>query len=94
VGINRPGKVNVPPSDNPFGLPSLKRQALARLQPVLTSPDAVSTLMGDEGLPIFFKGKTAASAATADAALATEQAPLYLASLRPPGIKDVAQFFL
>jgi len=94
VGINRPGKVNVPPSDNPFGLPSLKRQALARLQPVLTSPDAVSTLMGDEGLPIFFKGKTAASAATADAALATEQAPLYLASLRPPGIKDVAQEFL
>jgi len=92
--ITRPGKVNVPPSDSPFGLPSVKRQPLPALQRLAApAPDAVRTVMGENGLPIFFQGKTTASPAP-DTALVAALAPLYFASLRPTGIAYAAQEFL
>ena len=91
--ISRPGKFNVPPSDNPFGLPSVKRQPASSFQPVSTD-DAVRLVYDDNGLPILFQGKTTASNAAADAALASEQASLYFASLQPPGVKVPTEEFL
>lgn len=91
--ISRPGKFNVPPSDNPFGLPSEKRQPMSPFQPV-SAPDAVRLVYDDNGLPILFQGKTTASNAAADAALASEQASLYFASLQPPGVKVPTEEFL
>lgn len=92
--ISRPDKFNVPPSDNPFGLPSTKRHPMPAFRPVPAEDDVVRMTYGDTGLPILFQGKTAASQAAADAALAAEQAALYFASLQPPGVKVPTQEFL
>ncbi len=62
-------------------------------QPV-SAPDAVRLVYDDNGLPILFQGKTTASNAAADAALASEQASLYFASLQPPGVKVPTEEFL
>ncbi|HMX39669.1 MAG TPA: M4 family metallopeptidase, partial [Saprospiraceae bacterium] len=91
--IARPGNVNVPPFDSPFDMQQGERQPLPPFQRAQRPAD-IRTEIGDQGLPIFFQGKTAASAASADAALAAEQALAYFASLSPTGLKDVAQEFL
>ncbi len=66
---------------------------MSPFQPVSTD-DAVRLVYDDNGLPILFQGKTAASNASADAALASEQASLYFASLQPPGVKVPTEEFL
>lgn len=90
--IARPDKANVPPSGNPFGVPSTKRHPLPTFQPVQAA-EQVRKVYGDTGLPILFLGKTDASDASADAAGAAEQAVQYLASLQPPRVEAPIQEF-
>lgn len=76
----------VPPADNPFGA------AAPDFKPLLTSP-GVKVTMGNEGLPIFFEGTTAASAGPVEEQTAGRAALAYLESLHPPGILDPAVEF-
>jgi len=82
-----PRKSAVPPGENPFGLPRAEYQPIGPLAvPGPLAADAVETVRGENGLPIFFRGSTAA-AQNADASRPVGVRALeYLASLQPVGI--------
>ena len=85
--LNWPGKALVPPASNPFGVASQRPKPMPMLQPSagLKTPE-VSFVRGENGLPIFFEGKTAASGTAAESQSFDERAIGYCASLNPQGI--------
>ncbi len=89
-----PGKAQVPVAANPFGLSQTNYRPIgAFVAPAHTDP-AVETVRGENGLPIFFKGKTAASG-SADADRPMEARALdYLISLQPAGLETPAAEFV
>ena len=89
-----PNKVAVPAAENPFGLPRASYKPLAPLAlSAAPAAESVETVRGENGLPVFFRGKTAASSADAGAA-AGARALNYLASLHPAGILNAAAEFV
>lgn len=92
--VTWPGKAVVPPVDNPFGLPSTVRQPLPALQPVTAGAPAVRITRDQNGMPIFFQGKTDASGNAADTKPLTARAIDYCASLQPSGLVDAATEFV
>jgi bacillolysin len=89
-----PGKAAVPPAENPFGLPRANYKPLAPLA-LSAAPAAenMETVRGENGLPIFFHGQTAASVADAGTPVTT-RALDYLSSLQPAGIANTAAEFV
>lgn len=83
---NRPA---VPAAANPFGVTSPDFKPMGTLTPGAAS---VRVTRGENGLPIFFQGQTAASAA--DGRPAAERALAYLASLPLEGIEQPSQEFV
>ncbi len=85
--IDRPA---VPPAANPFGTGPLDFKTMPALSPI----DAeVRVTRGENGLPIFFQGQTAASGSADDKRAAEERALEYLASLPLEGVdKPAAEF--
>ncbi|MBL7796240.1 MAG: M4 family metallopeptidase [Saprospiraceae bacterium] len=90
-----PRKSSVPPAENPFGLPRANYQPIGPLAaPGQPAADAVETVRGENGLPIFFRGSTDVSQ-NADASRPVGARALdYLASLQPVGIAQPAQEFV
>lgn len=82
-----PGKSAVPPAANPFGLPRANYKPIGPLAvPGPAATENITIERGENGLPIFFRGRTAASeSANANTPVAT-RALAYLASLQPAGI--------
>jgi Zn-dependent metalloprotease len=81
---------SVPPAANVFGLPVQDRQPIA-----FTSMGAsVKTVIGDNGLPILFQGKTAASGSASDNRAVELRAIEYLTSLQPAEIQNPATAFV
>lgn len=88
-----PGKSAVPQAPNPFGL---SRTGYKTQPPLALSPataEDVQTTRGENGLPIFFQGKTAVSEADDAGKTAGERAIDYLASLKPAAIAQPAGEF-
>jgi Zn-dependent metalloprotease len=80
-----PGKSAVPPAANPFGLPRANYKPIGPLAvPGPAATENITIERGENGLPIFFRGRTAASE-SANTPVAT-RALAYLASLQPAGI--------
>ncbi|MEO6759016.1 MAG: M4 family metallopeptidase, partial [Saprospiraceae bacterium] len=79
-------KKKAPLVENPFGLTA------PDFQPQSVSP-GVEVTMGDEGLPIFFAGKTTVTDPVQDERSAGTLALAYLESLQPAGINDPATEF-
>jgi len=90
-----PGKSNVPPAANPFGLPRANYQPVGPLAlPAQPVADNIEITRAENGMPIFFRGRTAASE-SADATKAIgERALDYLASLQPAGIAQPGAEFV
>jgi len=90
-----PRNAAVPPAENPFGLPRTDYRPIGPLAaPGQAAADAVETVRGENGLPIFFRGSTAVSQ-SADASQSIGTRALdYLASLRPVGIVQPAREFV
>ncbi len=85
--LNIPQKAGVPPAENPFGLPVVKRTPLPAFIPQQSGTTApnIKVTRGENGLPILFEGQTGASGETADPKV---DALNYLASLQPAGITE------
>ncbi|MBK7937764.1 MAG: M4 family metallopeptidase [Lewinellaceae bacterium] len=83
--FNLPETPAVPPAENPFGLPSVKRQPLPAFLPAAATAPQVRITRGENGLPIWFEGKTEASAITGDVKAGALN---YIASLQPAGIAE------
>lgn len=83
-------KHQVPADENPFGVQDFKFKTLEKMQ----SPAEIEVLTGEKGLPIFFRGLTAASQPVAGAKPAAARAIDYLVSLRPPALDAPAEEFL
>ncbi len=91
--IIRKAPVSVPDGVRPFGLPQLNYQPIPYMLPVKGNGGAVRRVMGDQGLPIAFYGKTDASFINQDNANEAQQALRYLASLQLEAIKlPLAEF--
>ncbi len=75
----------VPPAENPFNLPAVKRKPLLPFTPASGTTPQVRITRGENGLPILFEGNTDASVVTGDVKAG---ALGYLASLQPPGIAE------
>ena len=88
-----PGKAAVPTVENPFGLPATTRQPLPAFQPVAAGAPAVRLIRADNGMPIFFQGKTDASGTMGDAKPLANRALEYCASLQPPGVDHPTEEF-
>lgn len=88
-----PGKTAVPPAANPFGLPKATYKTLPSPVPTLVADDPIQTTRGENGLPIFIQGKTAASMPDDANKAPGERALDYLASLRPAAIAQPAAEF-
>ena len=84
--VQWPGKAEVPAVENPFGAPAATHQPLPALQPVTPGTPTVRITRGENGLPILFQGKTAASGYSADAKPLTARGLEYCVSLQPAGI--------
>lgn len=85
--LSWPGKAVVPPAANPFGVAAPRPQPMPRLQPLTASEHSkISIVRGENGLPIFFEGKTAASENAGESKPIAEHALEYCASLQPQGI--------
>jgi Zn-dependent metalloprotease len=82
-----PGKSAVPPAANPFGLPRANYKPIGPLAvPGPAATENITIERGENGLPIFFRGRTAVSeSANTNTPVAT-RARAYLASLQPAGI--------
>lgn len=87
-----PPQISVPPAQNPFGLPDLGYQTLARFTPQsgVSAPN-IQITRAKNGMPILFEGKTDVSANISDLKAG---ALGYLASLHPQGITDPAAEFV
>ncbi|MFM9950676.1 MAG: M4 family metallopeptidase [Saprospiraceae bacterium] len=84
---NWPGKAMVPPATNPFGVATQRPKPMPPLQTSAgLKPSEVSVVRGENGLPIFFEGKTAASGTATESQSFDERAVNYCASLNPQGI--------
>jgi Zn-dependent metalloprotease len=92
--VSWPGKGNVPLAENPFGIQASAPRPLPTLVPVREKASAVNITRGENGLPIFFEGKTEASGSIADARPAAERALDYLVSLKIPSVAQPAQEFV
>ena len=95
VQIRRPDGISVPaakPALIPSG--SIQRQPLATFQPTAGSPASVKITRGENGLPIAFRGKTAASGSSDDQRDPGERALQYLASLQPASISEPLNEFV
>ncbi|MFN0037835.1 MAG: M4 family metallopeptidase [Saprospiraceae bacterium] len=97
--ISWPGKAAVPLAANPFGAATPRPKPLPMLQPLQASEvlktSEISIVRGENGLPILFEGKTAASGSASEHKPASERALGYCASLRPQGIvQPEAEFVL
>lgn len=83
-------EIAVPPAENPFGLPAVKRKPLPLFTPVSGTSPQVRVTRGENGMPILFEGATPASAVAGDVKAG---ALGYLASLQPAGIAEpLAEF--
>jgi bacillolysin len=87
--VTWPGKASVPAAENPFNLPPLEFKTM----PALTNKSSVSTYpirteYGENGLPVFFTGKTIVSENAAEDKPVAERAMAYWASLQAPGIRE------
>ncbi|MEO6037811.1 MAG: hypothetical protein ABIQ93_05305, partial [Saprospiraceae bacterium] len=89
-----PGKAAVPAAENPFGAPAVTHQPLPALQRLAAGAPKVRITQGENGMPILFQGKTAASGSSADNKPLAARALEYCASLQPAGIADPAKEFI
>ena len=89
-----PGKAAVPPATNPFGLPKAKYQPIGPLVAPGAPAENIRTVRGENGLPIFFQGKTTASGNADSEKALGERALDYLVSLQPAGLEKAAQEFV
>lgn len=90
-----PGKAPAPTAQNPFGVASKRPQPIPALQPAsLTDRSEISITLGENGLPIFFAGKTEASGTAAESKSMSERALEYCSSLRPQGLVQPNAEFL
>ena len=92
--IQWPGKAAVPAAENPFGAPSATHQPLPAFQPVTPGTPTVRVVRGENGLPILFQGKTAASGSAAETKPVSARAVEYCASLQPAGILHPEEEFI
>jgi len=88
-----PGKAAVPVVENPFGLPSVRMKPLPPLPANRPASENVRIVQGENGLPIFFSGQTAASVSSAEYKTPAMRAVEYFASLNPAGIRKPAAEF-
>ncbi len=88
-----PGKSTVPPASNPFGLPRANYKPLPAQSLIPAAEAQIQTTRGENGLPIFFQGKTAASVPDDAGKTTGERALDYLASLKPAAIAQPAAEF-
>ena len=85
--LNWPGKAAAPPAYKPFNVATARPQPMAPLQiPQASGTSGVSIQRAENGLPIFFEGKTEASGSAAENKPLAERALDYCASLAPQGI--------
>lgn len=89
-----PGKATVPMVANPFGLEKANYQPIGPLVAPATPVQSVRIERGENGLPIFFRGKTAASGTANTEKAIGERALDYLVSLQPAGVVEPAQEFV
>ncbi len=89
-----PGKFAVPPAANPFGLPQAKYKPIGATPAPATPVENIRTVRAENGLPIFFEGKTTASGSAESEESAETRAIAYLASLKPTGIETPAAEFV
>ena len=92
--VKWPGKAAVPTAENPFGAPAVTHQPLPALQHIAPGLPTVRITRGENGMPILFQGKTAASGTSADTKPMAARAVDYCASLQPAGIVDPAAEFM
>lgn len=92
--ISWPGKAVVPMAPNPFGVATPRATPLTALQTsAVSAPASVALVRGENGLPIFFEGKTSASGTAAESKPMGQRALEYCASLQPQGIaQPIAEF--
>jgi Zn-dependent metalloprotease len=85
--LNWPGKAAAPPAYKPFNVATARPQPMAPLQiPQASGTSGVFIQRAENGLPIFFEGKTEASGNAAENKPMAERALDYCASLAPLGI--------
>lgn len=90
-----PSKVVAPSASNPFNVATQRPKAMPTLQPnTVSTPSTVSMVRGENGLPIFFEGKTAASGSATESKPMGERAMAYCASLQPAGLTQPATEFV
>lgn len=92
--LNWPGKAAAPPATNPFGVATSRPKPMAPLQTSMgLKTSEVSILRAENGMPIFFEGKTGDSGTSAESKPMAERALDYCASLSPQGIaQPIAEF--
>lgn len=91
--INWPGKA-VPPANNPFYVTAPRFKPAGPLTPISAVSDGnISVKRAENGLPMFFEGKTAASGSMAESKPMDQRALEYCASLQPQSIAQPAQEF-
>ncbi len=89
------GKAAAPPATNPFGVATERPKPMPTLQPSSLSVHSdVSITRGENGLPIYFEGKTEASGSAAESKPVGVRALDYCISLHPQGIDQPAAEFV
>ncbi len=86
--LRRYDKVVVPAVENPFGQVKANFKTLAPLQKAGIVDPTIQITKGENGLPIVFRGKTAASGDGTESKPLAERAIDYVASLNPVAIKE------
>ncbi|MBC7776016.1 MAG: peptidase M4 family protein [Phycisphaerae bacterium] len=95
VRFNWPAKAVVPLANNPFGVATPRPKPMPPLQTSkVFKTSEVSVMRGENGLPIFFEGKTAASGSAAESKPVGERALEYCASLSPQGVAKPDEEFV
>ncbi|MCB9316117.1 MAG: M4 family metallopeptidase [Lewinellaceae bacterium] len=89
-----PGKSAIPPAANPFGLPQARYSPIGVSPSPATPVESIRTVRAENGLPIFFEGKTTASGSAESEETVESRAIAYLASLKPSGIETPAAEFV
>lgn len=90
-----PGKADVPPASNPFGLPRAEYKPVGPLAlPAQPTGETIEIERDANGMPIFFRGRTAASGNASAAEPIGERALAYLTSLQPAGIAQPESEFV
>lgn len=96
VQIKRPDGISVPSAAPTFGTlgSSIARQPLPALQPSVSAPSGIKITRDKNGMPIAFRGTTAASGSSSSTEEMGERALQYLASLQPSSIKEPLSEFV